>query len=318
MDISNGRISFANQIAIVTGAGRGLGRAYALDIARRGGAVIVNDVGGIDDPEGPWADKVVDEIRTAGGRAIASRDDVSSPEGGASLTDAALRHFGSVDILVNNAGVVDGDMFETISLDQIQRVIGVNLLGVFYATQPAWRVMKKKGYGRIIMTSSGAVFGMQGISSYVASKGGILTLSHALALEGASHGIQVNAVLPYAVSNIRQDRPNVAPDAARILAAQQALVDRRTTQSVTPLILYLASRDCAVTGQAFSALAGRYGRVFLDVTEGWLGRDANAVTAEDIAAHIDAIGDASRFIVPDSIAEELESVLQQLETLPPG
>lgn len=307
--------TFEGQVAIVTGAGRSLGRTYAMGIAHRGGAVVVNDVGGVGQPEGAWADRVVAEIRDAGGKAVASHDNVATPEGGEAITKAAVQHFGSVDIVINNAGILQTAMFATMTPKQLQDVVGIHLLGAFYVTQPAWRIMQKNGYGRVIMTSSSSIFGMQGNSNYLAAKGGIFALAQALALEGEANNIRVNSILPFAVSNIRQNSPHVGPDAVRSAAAQEAMTARRTPESVLPLVLYLASRDCAVTGQAFSALAGRYARTFLGLADGWLADDANAVSADDIARKMSVIGDTSKFIVPRAMLDELESTLDRIRKL---
>ena len=318
MPASTQAVCFKDQVAVVTGAGRGLGRAYALGLAQRGASVVVNDIGGISDPAGSWAETLAREIVEKGGQAVACNADISTAEGGELLTEAALSNFGALHILVNNAGIVDGTTFEAISADQIERVLNVNLLGAFRATQPAWRVMRKAGYGRVVMTSSGAVFGMQGITSYIASKGALLTLSRALALEGRDDGIKVNAILPYAVSDIRRESPNLAPDAQKIVATQKALEYRRTAESVTPMLLYLASRGCAVNGQAFSALAGRYARVFLGVTEGWTSSSIKGGTLEQIAERIGEISDTENFVIPDSIQDELDVVLGKVRVIDAG
>lgn len=307
--------TFEGQVAIVTGAGRSLGRAYAMGIAQRGGAVVVNDLGGANTPEGRWADLVVREIQDGGGRAVASYDDVATAEGGQAITETALRHFGSVDVVINNAGTLQTAMFETMTPKQLQDIIGVHLLAAFYVTQPAWRVMREKNYGRVVMTSSSSIFGMQGNSNYLAAKGGVLALAQALALEGEAHNIRVNSVLPFAASNIGQNSPHVGPDMQRNVAPQKALTARRTPESVLPLVLYLAGRSCAVSGQAFSALAGRYARTFIGLCDGWLSEDANAVTVEDIAQRMDEIGDTSKFIVPRAMYDELDSVLDRVNRL---
>lgn len=308
-------ISFDGQVAIVTGAGRGLGRAYSLELARRGAAVVVCDIGGIDSAGGPWADSVVAEIKRAGGRAAASHESVATPEGGEAVVDSALRNFGALDIVINNAGILRTAMFDDMSAAQLRDVMGVHLFGSFNVTQPAWRVMRNRNYGRVVLTSSSAVFGMQGNSNYAAAKAGLIGLARCLALEGQPHDIRVNCLMPFAVSDIREGKAHVGPDAGRSAVIQHALTSRRTTESVTPLALYLASSACAVTGEAYSALAGRYGRIFLGLTNGWLSEDANAVTPEQIAARIDEINAPADHMVPTTMIDELESVLSRVQSL---
>ena len=167
------KINFDGQVAIVTGSGRGIGRAYALALGSRGAAVVVNDIGGVGSAE-PWADLVVAEITGKGGKAVANYDSVATLEGGQAITQAALRAFGTVDILINNAGFVRRAMFADLSGEQIKDIIDVHLLGAFYTTQPAWKIMQAKNYGRVLMTSSGATFGMQANCNYSAAKAGIL------------------------------------------------------------------------------------------------------------------------------------------------
>lgn len=310
-----GTISFANQVAIITGAGRGIGRAYAVELARRGAAVVVNDIGGAETPEGPRADSVVKEIRDAGGRAVASHDSVASIEGGQAITETALREFGTVDIVINNAGFLRRAMFEAISLVHVKEVIDVHLLGAFYVTQPAWKVMIAKRYGRVLFTSSSASFGQQGNSNYVAAKAGLLGLTNALAQEGEANGIRVNSLLPYARTLITKDSPAVGPDAKRNVGMMDELGPRMTTDSVVAAALYLVSPECTLTGQAISALAGRYARTFMALTEGWLRKDVAGVTVEDFRDHLDAIVDASRTIEPKIMGGELQSVVDRVRAL---
>lgn len=274
-------ISFKGRVAIVTGAGRGIGRDYALELARRGAAVVVNDLG--------RAQEVADEIAAAGGQAAASAHDVSQPEAAAAITALALDRFGGVDVLINNAGILRRAMFEDMTLDSARQTIGVHVMGAFYVTQPAWRVMKARGYGRIVMTSSAANFGMEGNSSYVAAKAALLGLVPALAMEGDGHGIKVNAILPFAISPMAQENPALAVparDAAVNVALQRDLAHRSPPSSVTAATLYLASEACAISGQAISAMGGRYARTYRVLTEGWLRNGVQGVTPEEIRDHL--------------------------------
>jgi NAD(P)-dependent dehydrogenase (short-subunit alcohol dehydrogenase family) len=309
------KISFAGQVAIVTGAGRGMGRSYALELARRGASVVVNDTGGIGTAEGSWADRVVDEIHCAGGRAVASYGNVATIEGGHSITAAALGAFGTVDIVINNAGFLRRAMFETLNLAHAKEVIEVHLLGAFYVTQPAWKVMVAKNYGRVVITSSAASFGMQANSNYVAAKAGLLGLTNALAQEGEACGILVNAILPYAKTNITVESPAVGPDAARNVGMQAELGPRMTTESVAAATLYLASSECKITGQAISALAGRYARTFLMLTNGWLRKEVDGITIEEFRDHLDEIIDSTVSLEPKSLGGELEDTVARVRAV---
>jgi NAD(P)-dependent dehydrogenase (short-subunit alcohol dehydrogenase family) len=309
------KISFAGQVAIVTGAGRGIGRAHAIELARRGASVVVNDIGGVGTAEGPWADKVVQEIKSAGGQATSSHHSVSTIEGGQGITDTAVREFGTLDILINNAGYLRRGMFADIPLQHAKEVIDVHLMGAFYVTQPAWKIMLAKHYGRVIITSSAAGFGMQSNCNYAAAKAGLIGLMHALAQEGPALGIKVNAILPYAKTMITVDSPAVGPDAARNVAMQNELGPRMTTDSVTAAALYLASSNCELNGESISALAGRYARTFFAQTQGWLREDVEGITIEDICEHLDEIMGSTRIHEPKSLGGELEVVVDRVRAI---
>lgn len=302
------RISFEGQIAIVTGGGRGIGRAHALELARRGAAVVVNDVAR-DDPSGPGrAEIVVEEIVASGGRAVASLHDVASEEGGIAITDLALSAFGTVDILINNAGHLRRGMFADVPMAHIREVIDVHLMGAFHVTQPAWRVMMEKGYGRILMTSSAASFGMQANSNYVTAKAGLLGLANALAEEGRERGVLVNSILPYAKTMITKESPAFGPDAQRNVGLQDQLGPRMTLNSVVAAALALVSPASTVSGAAISAVAGRYARTFFALNEGIFYPDVDAVSVEDIACDMERILTAGVILEPGNLGGELELV----------
>jgi NAD(P)-dependent dehydrogenase (short-subunit alcohol dehydrogenase family) len=312
-------ISFQGQCAIVTGAGRGLGRAYAQELARRGAAVMVNDVG-LDDEDkfASRADSVVAEIRAAGGTAAPSTHDISTPEGGRALVDQTLEQFGAVHVLVNNAGFLRPAEFSDLSITDVRDVIGVHLLGAFHVTLPAWRAMREQRYGRVVMTGSSSAFGHYGNSNYAAAKAGIFGLTQSLALEGHESGIKVNCVFPFSETRIATDNPLVGRMHTRLTAALAGLHGRRPPMSVAHLVTYLASRESAVSGCAYSAMAGRYARVFLGVSHGWLSPDVSAVTAEEIGRHFEEINSTARFTVPGMLAEEIESVVERIKAQGPG
>jgi NAD(P)-dependent dehydrogenase (short-subunit alcohol dehydrogenase family) len=297
-------IDFDSQVAIVTGAGRGLGRLYAMDLARRGAAVVVNDLGGTmrgDGADTAVADQVVEEITTAGGRAVASYDSVDSPEGGQAIVAAAVENFGRVDVVISNAGIFNSIPFEQLSTDDWRHMLRVHLDGGFYLSQPAYRVMKEQKYGRFVFISSSAGnFGQPLEAHYAAAKTGLVGLSNVIAIEGAAHGISSNTVLPTGFS--RMVTETVGDEK---FLAESGFMRAIRPELVVPLVTYLASRNCACTHRNYSACAGRYARVFVGLGEGWLADADSGPEAEDIEAHLDAISSTDGFIVPDSIVDEV-------------
>jgi len=291
-------IRFDGRTAIVTGAGGGLGRTYALALARRGAAVVVNDLGGAADGTGSgthMADDCVAEIRAAGGRAVASYESVATPEGGRAIVQAALDAFGGVDILINNAGILRDKSFLKLEPAQLDAVLDVHLRGAFFATQPAFAAMKERGYGRIVMTTSDSgLFGNFGQSNYAAAKLGLVGLMNVLAIEGEKHGIRVNSVAP----------------AARTRMTEQVLgplVEALDPTLVTPLVVFLCSEQCQQSHEIFEAAGGRYARIFIGMCRGWVAPGGAATEAEDILAHWDAIRDPTDYLVPEGVADALQA-----------
>jgi NAD(P)-dependent dehydrogenase (short-subunit alcohol dehydrogenase family) len=299
---NNERISFEGQVVVVTGVGRGLGRAHVLDLARRGARVVANDV------SAEHADAVVAEVEAAGGTAVASHDSVGTPEGGRAIVELALERFGTVDAVIHNAGTFQYANFEDLSVDQITETIDVHLKGAFWVTQPAFPVMRDKGYGRVLLTSSSAgAFGMGGLANYAAAKAGLIGLGKAIAVEGAEFGILSNCVLPYGNAPWR----GAAAHASRgkgVYEDHSVLSPRMDPATVSPLVSYLASSACQVTGEAFSALAGRFARVFVGLTPGFFSDSAEPVEAEEIAARFEQIRNPEDYWIPESLVAEQRSV----------
>jgi NAD(P)-dependent dehydrogenase (short-subunit alcohol dehydrogenase family) len=304
-------IDFTDQVAIVTGAGRGLGRLYALELARRGAAVIVNDLGGSMHGEGAdvsVADDVVAEIEAAGGTAVASHDSVAGPEGGQAIVATAVERFGRLDAVVSNAGIFNSIPFEELSADDWRKMLGVHLDGGFYLSQPAYRVMRRQGYGRFVfISSSGGMFGQPLEAHYAAAKAGLVGLTNVIAIEGAEHGILANAVLPFGFSRMVTETvgdPKALEETGFLKVIKPELV--------VPVVVFLASRACDFTHRNYSACAGRFARVFVGLGQGWLAAPGSAPTAEDIAAHLSEVSATEPFTVPSSIFEEVFGVCAQL------
>ncbi|CAN5827275.1 SDR family NAD(P)-dependent oxidoreductase [soil metagenome] len=308
-------IDFTNQVAIVTGAGRGLGRLYALDMARRGAAVVVNDLGGTMHGKGSdptVADDVVAEIIAAGGTAVASYDSVNSPQGGAAIVATAVDHFGRLDAVISNAGIFNSIAFDEITPDQWRQMLNVHLDGGFYLSQPAFMFMKKQGYGRFVfISSSGGLFGQHHEAHYAAAKAGLVGLSNTIALEGASHGIRSNTVLPFGLS--RMVTETVGDSDALEASGLPRLI---APEKVVPMVTYLASRTCESSHQNYSACAGRYARVFIGLGQGWLSDADTTPTADDIATNFATASATDPYTVPGSIYEELFAVVERLDTNP--
>ncbi|MBX9641580.1 MAG: SDR family NAD(P)-dependent oxidoreductase [Mycobacteriaceae bacterium] len=304
-------IDFTGQTAIVTGAGRGLGRLYALELARRGASVVVNDLGGTmhgDGSDATVADQVVAEIQAAGGTAVASHESVASPEGGEAIVATAVENFGRLDAVVSNAGIFNSIPFDELSADDWRRMLTVHLDGGFYLSQPAYRLMKAQGYGRFVfISSSGGMFGQPLEAHYAAAKAGLVGLSNVIAIEGAEHGIFSNTVLPFGFSRMVTETVG-DPEALEEIG----FLDIIKPELVVPMVVFLASRACQLSHQNFSACAGRFARVFVGLGQGWLTDTGGEPTADDIAAHLEEVSSTEPFTVPGSIFEEVFGVCAQL------
>jgi NAD(P)-dependent dehydrogenase (short-subunit alcohol dehydrogenase family) len=286
----NEELRFDGKVVIVTGAGRNLGREYALLLASRGARVVVNDLGvGISDsdgvadaPERPPADDVVAEIVAAGGEAVANRDTIATLEGGAAIVQTALDAFGTVDVVVNNAGQVRMAPFTELNEAQLDAVIDTQLRGALNVSRPAWKVMAERGGGRFVNVSSGAAFGgVPGVAVYGMAKMGVIGLTLAMASEGRDAGIAVNVIAPYAKTRPETGFGPFPPS--------PELNEWLHPRLVAPLVGWLAHEACPVTGECFSVGGGHYARVTLEIAHGFVDRDA---TIERIAAGADQILDS--------------------------
>ncbi len=270
-------LRFDDRVAVVTGAGRGLGRAYALLLASRGAKVIVNDAGGSLTGEGidvGPAEQVVGEITAAGGEAVACTASVATREGGDAIVDTALEHYGRIDILIHNAGNVRRAPLKEMTGDDFDAVLDVHLRGAFHVVRPAFSAMCDAGYGRIVLTSSiGGMYGNHDVANYAAAKAGVIGLSNVAAIEGAADGVKCNVIVPAAVTRMAEgiDTSAYPPMGADLVA---------------PVVGWLAHESCSVTGEMFIALAGRVARAVIAESPG-VYRPSWAV--EDVGEHLDAI-----------------------------
>ncbi len=293
-------LGFDGKVAIITGAGGGLGREHALELARRGARVVVNDLGGAVDGTGGSvgpADAVVAEIEERGGEAVADANSVATPEGGEAIVQTAIDAFGRVDIVVNNAGILRDKTFHNLADDLVTPVIDVHLKGAFNVTRPAWIHFREQSYGRVVNTSSSSgLLGNFGQANYGAAKMGLVGLTRVLAAEGAKYNIRANAIAPVARTRMTTD----------ILGPMAEHLDPAL---VTPLVVWLAHESNPTTGSIYSAAGGTVARFFIGLTEG-VHRGAD-ITAESVRDDWDAINDETGYIVPTGPADEFAKLLEQ-------
>jgi NAD(P)-dependent dehydrogenase (short-subunit alcohol dehydrogenase family) len=270
-----------DRVVVITGAGGGLGRQYALLAAAEGAKVVVNDLGGARDGSGAstsMADGVVDEIRAAGGEAVANYDDIATEAGAQSLIAAAVESFGAVDGVVNNAGILRDASFAKMTRDEFEKVLSVHLLGSFYVTHAAWPHLRKQGYGRIVMaTSTSGIYGNFGQSNYGAAKSGLMGLAATLSIEGARDNVLVNCVAPLAATRMTED---VAPP---------ELLAKLGPEHVAPVVVHLLSEGCSDTGSVFVAGGGNVHRVRQFQNKG--AQFAEPPTVQELAARWDEVTD---------------------------
>jgi NAD(P)-dependent dehydrogenase (short-subunit alcohol dehydrogenase family) len=293
---------FDGRVAIVTGAGGGLGRSHALMLASRGARVLVNDLGGALDGSGSSASaaqRVVDEITKLGGIAVANHDSVATAAGGESIVNAAIDAFGRVDILINNAGILRDKAFHKMDEAYIDAVVDVHLKGALFVSRPAFALMRTQGYGRIVNTSSASgLFGNFGQANYGAAKAGLAGLTRVLAIEGAEHGIKVNAIAPIALTRMTE---GILGD----LAAKVA------PETVSPLVIYLANEECSVNGNVYSVAGGRIARIFVAETYGVVLKENTPEAIMARWSEIDEVDD-TRLHEPTSLDSETAIIAKAL------
>jgi NAD(P)-dependent dehydrogenase (short-subunit alcohol dehydrogenase family) len=327
-------LRFDERVAVITGAGGGLGKQYALLLASRGARIVVNDTGGsvTGDGSNVEAAKVAaEEIRQRGGEAVADSHSVTSPEGGLAIIDTALRTWGRVDIVINNAGIVRDAPFQDMTPDRLEPLLDVHLKGAFYVTRPAWKVMREQRYGRILNTCSAAgILGAQGMSNYGAAKTGLIGFTRVLAAEGADQNIKVNAIAPIAYTRMLAHSVDGASgrqavdgatgrQAVENDASAQAVSDDATARAVlndlvgqylqkldpalvAPVVAFLTHQDCPVSGEIYTVGAGHVARFFIGRTKGFY---SPALSIEDVRDHLQEIRDEAGYTVPAGPADEM-------------
>jgi NAD(P)-dependent dehydrogenase (short-subunit alcohol dehydrogenase family) len=298
-------LRFDDRVAVVTGAGRGLGRSYALLLASRGAKVVVNDTGasltGDGADTGPAAE-VVREIDAAGGKAFACTESVATAAGGQAIIQAALDHYGRIDILIHNAGTVRRAALTDMSYEDFDAVLDVHLRGAFHVVRPAFPLMRAAHYGRIVLTSSiGGLYGNHDVASYAVAKAGVIGLSNVVALEGAADDVKCNVIVPSAVTRMAE---GIDTSAYPPMCPEQ----------VAPVVGWLAHQSCSITGEMLIAVAGRVARATVAESAG-VYRPSWSI--EEVGENLDAIRDAHAPlifpVVPDGHAEHLRYSFARVE-----
>jgi NAD(P)-dependent dehydrogenase (short-subunit alcohol dehydrogenase family) len=294
-------IGFDGKVAVVTGAGGGLGRQHALLLAQRGARVVVNDLGGSVSGEGADkgpAEAVAEEIRSAGGEGVSDGNNVSTPDGGEAIINTAIDAFGRVDIVINNAGILRDKTFHNLTPELLEPVIDVHLKGAFYVTKPAWLKMREQGYGRVVNTSSNSgILGNFGQSNYGAAKMGLVGFTRVLAAEGAKYNIKVNAIAPLARTRMTEE-------------VMGAAVEKLNPEYVSPVVAWLAHEDVPVSGEVYTVGGGRVGRFFIGMTNGYYNPN---LTVEDVRDHFTQIRDETGYTVPSGPSDEFALLFKMMQ-----
>ena len=285
--------SFEGRVAVVTGAGRGIGRADARLLADRGARVVVNDLGGSMEGVGADAEPasaVAAEIVAAGGVAIADNSDVATPAGAQALIDSAVEQFGRLDIVINNAGIVRWAGFPEADGDNLASHLAVHVTGSFNTTRAAWPHMVEQEYGRVVMTTSAGMFGLPNNVSYATAKGAVIGLTRSLTTAGAAHGIKVNLIAPAAMTRMAGQ------------SADEAGSPQMSPELVAPMAAFLAHEACPVSGEIYAAGAGRFARIFIASTQGYV-HAGSEPTIENVAENWATINDETGYYVPTDLPD---------------
>ncbi|MBX9472373.1 SDR family NAD(P)-dependent oxidoreductase [Microcella sp.] len=295
-------MQLGGDVVIVTGAGAGMGREHALLLGSLGARVVVNDVGvglqGQDLGERP-ADEVVRLIVEAGGEAVADENSVATEEGADRLVRTALDTFGRVDAVVNNAGILRDRTFGKMSMDELRAVLEVHLVGSFLVTQKAWPHFRSQGYGRVVMTTSGAgLYGNFGQANYAAAKMGMVGLARTLAVEGARDGIKANSLSPAARTRMSND------------TLEEEFAQALDPALVSPVVALMVSRECPWTGQTIAAGGGRVALVNISETPGYVN---TRLTVDDLIANLDKVHDEAGSFTPDGVPAQADFLLAQIK-----
>lgn len=301
---TNPELRFGDRAAIITGAGNGLGKAHALELARRGAMVVVNDLGGAVDGSGndtSAAQLVVDEITAAGGIAVANTGSVTDPAAARGMVEQALDEFGRLDIVVNNAGILRDKAFHNSELENWQAVLDVHLTGAYNVTLPAFQHMREQGYGRIVMTSSPAgLYGNFGQTNYSSAKMGLVGFARAIKQEGARKGVHANVIAPTADTRMTE-------------GLLGTLADDTPPELITAVVGYLCHEACELNGEILACAGGRVARVFVAAAPGIFDRN---LTIDSVAANIDEICAEEGYTVPDNVGDEMQLILAGLKANP--
>ncbi|HEY1635347.1 MAG TPA: SDR family NAD(P)-dependent oxidoreductase [Acidimicrobiales bacterium] len=292
--------SFEGRVAVISGAGRGIGRAHALLLAERGANVVVNDLGGTKEGTGGDSEPartVVAEIADAGGAAIADSNDVSTVSGSEALINAAVARFGRIDIVINNAGVIRWAAFPEADSDNLERHLAVHVGGSFNTTRAAWPHMVKQGYGRVVMTTSTGVFGLPDNLGYATAKAAVIGMTRSLTVAGAAHGIKANLIAPAASTRM------AAHASDGLDPGGQPAPKQMEPELVAPIVAFLAHEECSVSGEIYVAGAGRFARIFVASTEGYVHPRPAQMTIEDVAENWGTINDETGYYTPADLLE---------------
>jgi NAD(P)-dependent dehydrogenase (short-subunit alcohol dehydrogenase family) len=299
-------IRLDGKVAVVTGAGGGLGKEHALLLASRGAKVVVNDLGGAMDGTGSgntMADQVADEIKKAGGEAVTNYDSVATVEGGQAIIETAVKSFGKIDLLVNNAGILRDKSFANMTEEMWDAVIAVHLKGAYNCTKPAYEKMKAQSYGRIVFTTSGTgLWGNFGQTNYGSAKLGLVGFANTLRQEGQKYNIHVNTIAPIAMTRMTENLMQGVP------------TDIFSPNLVSPLVAYLLSDECSLNGEVFVVGGGMIARAFIAETQGAYANPKKAApTPEWVAENIETILEEKGYIVPKSVQDDTLKVVQLMQ-----